>query len=167
MNTLFERLFDRQAINGCIGGCLVGKYCMQSLSNVGGLCSGDTGDIAAQGSGKMDRQEIGSELCQDGRKFENGVFIMRHRAMSGPTICANTETDRAFLCRLHGVVAALVDHLATSATLIEGVLGLNQLWTMLHNPARAVVSTTLLIGGGHIDNVALEPHAASLEQQYG
>src|SRR5437868_15153347 len=87
--------------------------------------------------------------------------------MSGPTEGANTEADRAFLCRLHGVVAVINDHLATSTTLIEGVLGSNQLWTVLHDPARAVVSTALLVGGGHVDNVAFESHTASLEKQHG
>src|SRR5260370_12238691 len=134
---------------------------MQGLSNIGRLCAGDTGDLSAQGVGKMDRQEIRSELCQDRRKFDNRVLIMRYRAMSGPPICTNTEADRAFLCCLHRVVAAAIDLETTPSTFIERVLGLNQLWTMLNNPAPTFISTALLIRGAHIDHVALNPAPAS------
>src|SRR5258706_16336863 len=134
MDTLFERLFQEQSIDCCIGGCLLTKDCMQGLSNIGRLCAGDTGDISAQGSGKMDGQEIGNKLCQDGRQFKNSVLIMRYRAMAGPTMCPHAEADCAFLCGLHRIVAATTDHKTTSTTFIEGVLGLNQLWPLLPNP---------------------------------
>src|SRR5260370_15221737 len=139
---------------------------MQGLSNSGRLCAGDAGNISAQGVGKMDRQEIRSELCQDCSKFDNRVLIMRRRAMSGPPIRTNTEADRAFLCCLHRVVALAIDLETTPSTFIERVLGLNQLWTVLNNPARTFMSTALLVGGGHIDDVALKPHTVALEKKH-
>ena len=67
--------------------------------------------------------------------------------MSGPTLRTNTEADGAFFCCLHGVVATASDHKTTPTTFIERVLGSNQFWTMLNNPARALVPAAFLIGG--------------------
>src|SRR5947209_2531527 len=92
---------------------------------------------------------------------------MRYRTMTGPAIRANTEADCPFLRCLHRIVAATIDLETTPSTFIERVLGLYQLWTILNNPARTLMSTTLLVGGSHIDDVALEPYPAALEKQHG
>src|SRR5260370_42347215 len=89
---------------------------------------------------------------------------MRYRAMSGPTMRANTEADRAFLCCLHRVVATAIDLETTTSTFIERVLGLDQLWIILNDPARALMSTALLIGGSHGEDGALEPYTGSVEK---
>src|SRR5713226_1174030 len=86
--------------------------------------------------------------------------------MSRSAMGANTEADCAFLCCLHRVVAAAIDLNTAPSTFIERVLGLNELRAMLNHPARAFLSATLLIGGGHIDDVALEPYSGSLEKKH-
>src|SRR5258708_4561727 len=139
---------------------------MQSLSNIGRVCGGGTRDIFAQGAGKMDKQGDRREIFPDFRQVCNCVFFLMDPAPSGPPPCTNTEADRAFLCCLHRVVAAAIDLETTPSTFIERVLGLNQLWTMLNNPARTFMSTALLIGGGHIDDVALKPYTAALEKKH-
>src|SRR5689334_9199792 len=99
----------------------------------------------------MDGQEFRRQRCQQGRKFENSVVIMWNRTMSWFSICAQTEAHGAFFCRLHRVIATALNLKPTSSTLIERVLSLNQFRAMLDNPARARVSTTFLIRGGHIN----------------
>src|SRR5947209_7438389 len=79
---------------------------------------------------------------------------------------AHPKAYRAFLCCLHRIVAASTNLKTTSSAFIKRVLGLNQFWTVLNHPACSRVSTNLLVGGRHIDDIALEPYPAALEKQH-
>src|SRR5712691_10302962 len=92
--------------------------------------------------------------------------MMRDRTVSGPSMCADAEADGAPLRRPHRIITPAVDLETASPSFIERVLGLNQFRAMLDDPARAFMSTTLLVGGSHVDDIAFELYSGSLEQQH-
>src|SRR5215472_11970247 len=92
---------------------------------------------------------------------------MGNRAMSRSSMRAKTKTYGAFLGRLHREVTATIDLEAAPTSFVERVLSLDQVWPMFDQPASAGLSTTLLVGSRHVDDVALERNPGPLEQERG